>query len=980
MLKPRRVQLSPLNLVLWMTLCVGCGKGDTSSPGTGKGPGPARNTRDLDKRMKKGDTSALRQLITPDNTAVIAALAEAGTRDPYELMATIGARIDYPKYPDGRGYDEVVHGQGDYWQTPEETLTRKTGDCEDQAFLLASLLRAAGVPESDVLVGVGMVAFPGQKPGGHAWVLLRWKGEFAILEATESKRVGAKVSWARTGKQKWVCAGAALAVGGVLLGMGPLAVVGVCFILYGALSEVDVKEIHDLSIRGSTYTSSFVMNDRHFGKGDNIPSSVAANLGLPGVGDRASLGFTYPVRALVDTWDVNGSSIGRLSTVKGGTEVNARIGIRNSSDSQVELPLTLKAFLHRGDKKTLVKTAEMPLSIPPGGQVDKNLTFLATEPTEASKGEHYCLEVECGFFTFGEDAIPLRLYVRSQAVLDFESSMAANNLEHASSLIGVIAQKDGPAEVPLLKARLECRYRRYPVAFSLLEEYLRSDSANIDSILAGVDFQLLRDTPEFREWLRCQVNWLFGAKRDATAAAFINYLRTGSPRDPELLILQAWIEAKQGHDEAAVSHLGRAIRFGYKDIVEIVTDSTFPKLNERSDFKEAVAPLSTSREYVDWYSGYALTLPSEDWRFSVRSSPEGDVLFHRSPSGAFSPSGMVKTMLAGDIGLRERLDQIAEEIERETHGKVRITDYVAFEAGERRKGARAVLQVVRGGIQYSEAVLLWGAGSVKSVMSVQGLTAEAPQNLVAEVERLLCSFRPISVETRVRLVSGHIAVGDNAGGDVPDSFVVVSRNGQPAFKSSRSDDSWYPVWNQDFGIITETGDTILMQVWDEDTLDNQHLFSWEWRKAFDWDFLPTTANKSYVIARKLSRRVARSHPLLGEWVDARFRQVTRNVITSQTEDGYRLAALEYEKVLAWLSEYGEGQLQPERLQTIKSLSHYNIACWHSRWRKDSEGAVRHLEESFKAGWKDWALLQKDTDLDPLRKDPRFKAIVEQYRK
>jgi len=50
--------------------------------------------------------------------------------------------------------DDEVHGTGDYWQSPDETLARGTGDCEDHAFLTAALLRAAGLFS---LVGMGYV-------------------------------------------------------------------------------------------------------------------------------------------------------------------------------------------------------------------------------------------------------------------------------------------------------------------------------------------------------------------------------------------------------------------------------------------------------------------------------------------------------------------------------------------------------------------------------------------------------------------------------------------------------------------------------------------------------------------------------------------------------------------------------------------------------------------------------------------------------
>ncbi|MET4807191.1 transglutaminase-like cysteine peptidase [Limibacillus sp. MBR-115] len=46
-------------------------------------------------------------------------------------------------------------GDGDVWQTPEETLAAMAGDCEDQAILGLSLALAAGVPPSEVGLAVG---------------------------------------------------------------------------------------------------------------------------------------------------------------------------------------------------------------------------------------------------------------------------------------------------------------------------------------------------------------------------------------------------------------------------------------------------------------------------------------------------------------------------------------------------------------------------------------------------------------------------------------------------------------------------------------------------------------------------------------------------------------------------------------------------------------------------------------------------------
>ena len=63
--------------------------------------------------------------------------------------------------------DTSVHGVSDYWQLPRETLSLRTGDCEDFSILLCSLYRQIGWNENKVYVVVG------EKDGMyHAWVKL----------------------------------------------------------------------------------------------------------------------------------------------------------------------------------------------------------------------------------------------------------------------------------------------------------------------------------------------------------------------------------------------------------------------------------------------------------------------------------------------------------------------------------------------------------------------------------------------------------------------------------------------------------------------------------------------------------------------------------------------------------------------------------------------------------------------------------------
>ncbi len=67
--------------------------------------------------------------------------------------------------------DMDMWGVRDYWQLPSTTIRLGTGDCEDQAILLASLLRALGVPRENVRVVFGWISLLwGEYVGHHVWV------------------------------------------------------------------------------------------------------------------------------------------------------------------------------------------------------------------------------------------------------------------------------------------------------------------------------------------------------------------------------------------------------------------------------------------------------------------------------------------------------------------------------------------------------------------------------------------------------------------------------------------------------------------------------------------------------------------------------------------------------------------------------------------------------------------------------------------
>jgi hypothetical protein len=120
-------------------------------------------------------------LITPECQLVKDCLQDILGAPPYELSQVgfdnirdwVAINIDYMS-------DEEQWGVDDYWQTPEETLSLRTGDCEDFAILLCTLLRAYGIDAERVYVAIGV----DDKGQGHAFLIEDWylDGEWRAVE------------------------------------------------------------------------------------------------------------------------------------------------------------------------------------------------------------------------------------------------------------------------------------------------------------------------------------------------------------------------------------------------------------------------------------------------------------------------------------------------------------------------------------------------------------------------------------------------------------------------------------------------------------------------------------------------------------------------------------------------------------------------------------------------------------------------------
>lgn len=137
--------------------------------------------------------SEFKSYITPECPSVKEALRDILGEHPYEISQAgfddirdwVADNIEYKS-------DEELGGD-DYWQTPEETLSCYTGDCEDFSTLLCSLLRAYGIDAEQVYVALGVNG----DEEGHAFLIEDWNhdGEWQRIEAQASTQLSSWHLW-----------------------------------------------------------------------------------------------------------------------------------------------------------------------------------------------------------------------------------------------------------------------------------------------------------------------------------------------------------------------------------------------------------------------------------------------------------------------------------------------------------------------------------------------------------------------------------------------------------------------------------------------------------------------------------------------------------------------------------------------------------------------------------------------------------------
>ena len=124
--------------------------------------------------------SEFKSYVTPESKAVKEALQDILGDPPYTL-SQLGFDDIRNWVADNIAYKSDGERSGrDYWQTSEETLSYRTGDCEDFSILLCSLLRAYGIDGHRVYVALGISG----EEDGHAFVIEDWyrAGEWRRVE------------------------------------------------------------------------------------------------------------------------------------------------------------------------------------------------------------------------------------------------------------------------------------------------------------------------------------------------------------------------------------------------------------------------------------------------------------------------------------------------------------------------------------------------------------------------------------------------------------------------------------------------------------------------------------------------------------------------------------------------------------------------------------------------------------------------------
>jgi hypothetical protein len=77
----------------------------------------------------------------------------------------------------------------------------------------------------------------------------------------------------------------------------------------------------------------------------------------------------------------------------------------------------------------------------------------------------------------------------------------------------------------------------------------------------------------------------------------------------------------------------------------------------------------------------------------------------------------------------------------------------------------------------------------------------------------------------------------------------------------------------------------------------------------------------------------------------------------------------------------DGLVVDEKLVAVRPTdptAHYNLACRYALL-KQRDKALNTLRKAVELGYRDFAFMQEDQDLDSIRKDPRFRKLMREFK-
>jgi tetratricopeptide (TPR) repeat protein len=85
-------------------------------------------------------------------------------------------------------------------------------------------------------------------------------------------------------------------------------------------------------------------------------------------------------------------------------------------------------------------------------------------------------------------------------------------------------------------------------------------------------------------------------------------------------------------------------------------------------------------------------------------------------------------------------------------------------------------------------------------------------------------------------------------------------------------------------------------------------------------------------------------------------------------------------LLTLKGRFAEGLQIDRRLIQLRpndALAHYNLACSYALLKRPDQ-SLKMLRRAVELGYRDFRYMKEDRDLDSVRHDPRFRALLKEY--